>query len=460
MALNTFPVGSGFENKKPGRIPIPVKISHLGITFGNEDRGRIIALPTSEVFGDSSLIPSLLQVSPASLDNGFQAHMYTCSSDTLVVSLPDLNETLIQHTKECIAANSEIWQTLTGINLVNENVVIASNQESAAASNGLQIMRGSLLEVAVNAATDTGKALVAFVLNENFLQKYPMHCTADYLIRVYAQTTGLLMDKNKTMQLLKKNHVAAPVTYFSGKNEKSIDKALKYVYKPSGGAAGLGVYLNEGRGAGWDEIQNHIKILENEHLLPGKYQIQEYIPGPVYGALVLFHPDKKPEILQIHEQIINNKNKYIAGYWTPENQDKKFSIVEKLVQQIAAIKELQYIGLMGIDLIDGKIIEINPRITASSPVSHLLSKEKTIKDYLGSDFKINRIDINTGISIPPELIRNGQLIKIIVGLWSVHRVLILPQGLNPDGNSRVLFVNDNHQNQVQEKFLAHCSRNQ
>ena len=451
------------EMQLPGNIPIPVGISHLGVTFGYENKGRIIALPTSEVFSDSLLIPAFLNVPPTSLDNGFQAHMYTGSSDTLVVSLPDLDEILLQRTKECITANSEIWKTLTGINLAKENVIIAYSHKKPSAGfapKGIQLRQGSLFDVAVKVASETGKALVSFVFNKHFLKKSGLGFSPENPIWKFAETTDLLMDKNKTMQLLKKNHVPMPVTYFSGNKVKSPDKTCKYVFKPSGGAAGLGVYLNEGRGVGWDDLQEHIKMLESNHLLPKHYQIQEFIPGPVYGALVLFVPGKKPEILQIHEQIINQKNKFIAGYWTPENQHNKLGVVDNLVQQIAAIKELLFTGLMGIDIIDGKVVEINPRITASSPVSYLLSKERMIKDFLGSDFKINRIDINTGVSIPPKLITNKQLTNIIVSLWSKHRVLVLPQGLNPNGSSRVLFINDNMQNHVRQKFLEICNCNQ
>lgn len=442
-------------------LSVPVRISHLGITFGHENQGRVIALSSSEVYGDSELIPAFLNVLPASLDNGFQAQLYSDPSDTLIVSLQEIDDKLMLRSADCIRVNAAIWKTLTGINLAKENVVIAYNRKknfTGFSPKRLQLRKGSLSEVAFATASETGKALVAFVLSRQFVKKSGLGFPPENAIWDYANATELLMNKNKTMQILEKYGVPVPLTYFSGKNKKSIDKTRKYVFKPAGGAAGLGIYLNDGSGAGWDDIQIHIKMLESSHLLPAEYQIQEYITGPVYGALVLFLPGKKPEILQIHEQIISEKNKFIAGYWTPEYQNNKWGVVEKLVNRIAAIKEIKFIGLMGIDIVNGKVIEINPRITASSPVSHLLANEQMIKDFIGSDFKMDRIDINAGISVPHDLISSGQLTDIIFGLWSKHRVLVLPQGLNPAGNSRVLFINDTIQNSVQQKFLEVCSR--
>ncbi len=432
-----------------------VKISHLGVTIGNEQKGRIIALPTSEVFHNQELISSFLNVLPANLDNGFQAHLYTTSSDSLVVYLHRVNDFLIEHALNCLKVNAEIWRTLTGIQLASNNFVIAFHQKSVSAAQippGIHLCQGSLLQVAINKAKETGKALVAFVFNEQFLQKSGIRLPKNSLIRDYSKTTTLLMDKNSSIKLLQKNGVPLPATYFSPKIKK-MDKTLKFVFKPSGGAAGLGVYLNEGKGASLHEILLHICYLKKNHLLPDNYQIQEFLPGPVYGALILFRPGKQPEILQIHDQVINPKNKFIAGSWSRKTQSQKYNEVEKLVKQIATIKELKFIGLMGIDLIDGKVIEINPRLTASSPISHLLHHENAIKDFLGLNFEIKRIDINTGISISQEMILSGRLKHTIFRIWKEHNVLILPQGLNPAGNSRILFINDNSQNRAQQKFL-------
>lgn len=433
----------------------PVKVSHLGVTIGNEQQGRIIALPTSEVFHNQELIPSFLNVLPANLDNGFQAHLYTAPSDTLVVYLHHVNNFLTEHALNCLKVNADIWKTLTGIQLARNNLVIAFQQKSVSTAqipSGIQLCQGSLLQVAIKEAEETGKALVAFVFNEVLLKKSGISFPKNSSVWDYAKSTTMLMDKNSSIQLLQKNGVPTPVTYFSPEI-KNMDKTLKYVFKPSGGAAGLGVYLNEGKGVSRDEILQHIGYLEKNHILPDNYQIQEFLPEPVYGALILFRPGEQHEILQIHDQVINPKNKFIAGSWSRKTQSQKYKKVEKLVNQIATIKELKFIGLMGIDLIGGKVIEINPRLTASSPISHLLQNEHAIKDFLGFNFKIKRIDINTGISIPQEMIVSGRLEHTIFRIWEEHNVLILPQGLNPAGNSRVLFINDNSQNRVQQKFL-------
>lgn len=441
---------------KPDTVTVPINISHLGISFGNESNGRIIALSTSGVFFDQKLISSFLHVTPSSLDNGFQAHLYTTASDTLVVYIKDVDDLIIQQAVNCIAVNADIWKTLTGISLVKNDVVIAYNSKSTYSGNippGIHLRKETLMKVAVRVAQEEEKALVAFVFNEHFFQESALNFPKNSLLRKYAETTSLLMDKNKTIQLFQNNNVPVPVTYFSEEQELAMDKTCRYVFKPSGGAAGLGLYSNEGKGATCDDLQRYLKNLKEKKLLPTDYQIQEFIPGPVYGALVLFQSDGRPEILQIHNQIINRKNKFVAGFWSRENQNYRFDIVRDLVQKIAAIEDLKFIGIMGIDIIDGKIIEINPRITATSPISHLLFKEKEIQSFMDSDFRINRIDINAGVSISKEMINNGQLKNIIVEMWLKNKILVLPQGLNPIGNSRVLFINDNQQNDGQAKFL-------
>ena len=441
---------------KPDTVAVPINISHLGVSFGNESNGRIIALPTSEVFYNKKLISSLLHVPPSSLDNGFQAHLYSDTSDTLVVYIQDVDELLIRQTANNISVNADIWKTLTGISLATDNVVIASNSKKTFPGSfpkGINLREGTLIKVAVRIAGEERKAISAFVYNEHFLEESGLNFPKNSLLRKYAETTSLLMDKNKTIQLLQKNNVPVPFTWFSGKQQYLVNKASKYVFKPSGGAAGLGLYSNEGKGASLDDLKKYIKNLEETHLLPADYQIQEFIPGPVYGALVLFHSEGAPEILQIHNQIINQKSRFIAGCWSREIQSQRSDAVSELVRKITAIEELKFIGLMGIDIIDDKIIEINPRITASSPVSHLLFKEKEIQSFVDSEFRIDRIDINVGVPISKEMINSGQLKKNILEMWLKHKVMILPQGLNPVGNSRVLFINDDQDNRVQTEFL-------
>jgi hypothetical protein len=51
------------------------------------------------------------------------------------------------------------------------------------------------------------------------------------------------------------------------------------------------------------------------------------------------------------------------------------------------------------------------------------------------------------------MVESGWLKMKITELWRKYKVLILPQGLNPVGNSRVVFINDDHLNTVQKEFL-------
>jgi hypothetical protein len=63
-------------------------VNHLVVLIGNRHSERIVALSTSDVFVNRSLIPSLWGISNEAIDSGFQAHLYTRPEDIFVVRVP------------------------------------------------------------------------------------------------------------------------------------------------------------------------------------------------------------------------------------------------------------------------------------------------------------------------------------------------------------------------------------
>ena len=71
------------------------KLTPLGILICNKIQGRIIAMPTSEVYSDAELISKHLKIPKSNLDNGIQAHLYVEPEDGLVVFFPHLSKKLL-----------------------------------------------------------------------------------------------------------------------------------------------------------------------------------------------------------------------------------------------------------------------------------------------------------------------------------------------------------------------------
>lgn len=51
------------------------------------------------------------------------------------------------------------------------------------------------------------------------------------------------------------------------------------------------------------------------------------------------------------------------------------------------------------------------------------------------------------------MIESGWIVRPVRELEASRQVKILPQGINPFGYSRVLFINDNDEMQVQREFI-------
>ncbi|CAA6802729.1 MAG: Unknown protein [uncultured Sulfurovum sp.] len=197
----------------------------------------------------------------------------------------------------------------------------------------------------------------------------------------------------------------------------------------------------------------HVMKLKNKGELPNRFQIQEYVRGIPYGASAYCKGNGEFEILEIHEQIINKKGKFIGGRWTDTIMSEKIEFVKKIYSKILNSVSLNFTGLLCIDFIDDKVIEVNPRLTASGPISHVLKMRNKLKQKFGNDFCIKQIDLNTGLNIPFEIVSNGILYNKIEKIWKEYGVICLPQGLNPFGTSRMIFINDNLKKTAQKEFI-------
>lgn len=454
---------------RSAKSALEADISHLGVLIGPPDADRIIAVSTSTVFVDKSLAKTFWGVTHTAIDSGFQGHMYTRPNDILVVTVPHSNKVASRMVVTAIDANYNLWKSLTGIELASavSRIVVASPLPEPPPGDLPKTVTwytGSLLDAALARHQNNGETLLAFVL-DNHLEHALELRRRDYpILAEQAQTTSLLMDKNRAMQVLQKNGVDCASTYAIDAEThvddvlNSLPSAQRYVFKPAGGAAGVGVFSNNGRGAELSLLRNHINILRRNNQLPNRFQIQEFIPGIPLGATGSFGTNGAFNIFEIHQQLIDDAAGFVGARWTPIGQAEQLEAVTKLYRQLAAIRQPIFRGLICLDIIDGQIIEVNPRLTAAAPIAHVLRRQFQFALRYGSGFRIGQIDLNTELSIPYQAIQDGRLGRLTNSIWNERGVLILPQGLNPFGKSRVLFINDDAVGTAQQTFIHEISR--
>lgn len=418
-------------------------------------------MATSEVYSDPMLISKHHKIPKYHLDNGIQAQLYTDQEDALVVFFPNINEKLLERLSHSLRINTSIWKNLTGISIQPKEVVIAYDSMDASPKSinaSITIRKGSLLEVSLEKMEETGKSILGFVLSSGFQRELSKKIPHSTVFKKLSDTTDFFMNKNLALTFLSKAGIPVPKTHTFKSSGFCISMLNdlgegKFILKPAGGAAGLGLFPNGGNGASLPDLKAHILDLESKEMLSENFQIQEFLPGQVWGIMGLFLPGRKWKLLQIHTQQMDHQGRFTGGRWTQSFELENQEFAESLFSCLAKLKDFDYTGLMEFDLIGKKIIEVNPRITASSPICHLLSKENEIKEYLGPDFQLRQIDINTQIQFPECVDKLKQVERLILKIMKETDVLILPQGINPLGKSRVLFVNDQADSSVQLRFL-------
>ena len=444
----------------PFGVPLKADVSHLGVLVGDPHSDRIIAVATSVVFEDRSLPQTFWGIDDTAIDSGFQGHIYTRPNDILVVRVPGNDDTIPRKVMTAIGVNYEIWKSYTGIELssATSRIVLASDgpgQPPACLPENLTWHAGGLLDAAATRFRNTGETFLAFVLNNHVAGMLDLRHKS---LIDQARTTSLLMDKNVAMQVLQTNKVDCARTY--PVNEATcLDGTLsgipsdgRYVFKPAGGAAGIGFFNNNGRGATLSLIGAHLDALRRKNQLPRRFQIQEFVEGTPHGVTACFE-EGTFEILEIHQQSINETGRFIGGRWAPALQAEQMEFACAVCRQLAAIEQPPFSGLICLDIIDRKVIEVNPRLTASAPIAHILQRQDQIAGHLGSGFRIEQIDLNTKLRIPYESIRNGTLQRLIEVIWNERGVLVLSQGLHPFGDSRFVFINDDCHGTAQQTFI-------
>jgi ATP-grasp domain len=449
-------------------IAAEADVRHLGTIVGHPTSDRIIAVSTSVVFKDESLPRSFWGLDGAAIDSGFQGHMYTRPRDVQVVSVRGDDDDVPQMVMTAIGVNYELWKSLAGVELLppTGRLVVASDHPSPsvdALPENLTWHVGSLIDAAVARFRNTGESFLAFVLDNRLAKLLGLRDRGYAALIDQARATSLLMDKNVAMQALEDHAVDCARTY-SVDDEGDVGRVMsripptgRYVFKPAGGAAGIGLYGNRGRGAPLELICAHLDELKRAGLLPRRFQIQEFLPGTPYGVTAWFALDGTFQVLELHQQHISETGRFTGGRWTPALQAGHMESARAICSVLATINHPRFTGPIGLDVIDGKVIEVNPRLTASAPIAHVLRREDEIRHRVGSGFRITQVDLNSKVSITYGHIRNGTLSRLIEGIWEDRGALVLPQGLNPFGDSRVVFVNDDSHGTAQRMFAQRIS---
>jgi len=445
-------------------VSFDTDVNHLGVVIGDKSASRIIALSTSGVFIDNSLIPNFWASDNFAVDSGFQGHLYTREQDILVLKTPSLKLQDIEKVRASITLNSKIWDFFTGTSLAGADspiILVSDDIYSKGIKFPDNIFRytGNMNEAAKWQFISSKSSYLAFIFNRETLQQIGIYNHLHSNHKKAANSISLLMDKNECMQLLQKEVTCCAQSYPI--NESATASAIinniptdrSYVFKPSGGAAGIGLFPTNLVGGSVEQITRHMDLLRRTGKLPDRFQIQEFIPGNIHGCSACFWGDNQFEILEIHDQMISKYGRCTGSRWTLEIVSTHQENVLNFYKQIATVKQLNLRGLICLDFIQDKVIEVNPRITASAPIAHILRMKNFFKQKCGTDFKIRQIDVNTNIALPFEMIINGEFWKLVQYFWEYHKVICLPQGINPYGPSRMIFINDDSGSSSQKRFL-------
>ncbi|TFD53974.1 ATP-grasp domain-containing protein [Cryobacterium frigoriphilum] len=470
------------------------RVSHLGTLIGDPAGPRIVAVSTSGVFLDPTLVPAFWSRAIDGLDSGIQGHLYTRPHDVFVLRLPELDPQRASATEvpgpvdvaavlAMLELNAQIWAELTGVRLAtaDDPVIISAERPPPPGTMLPPHVRwhvGSLLAAGAGEYRTGRGAFLAFILDVNTLTALGLQADTGggraaligalerSHLRARARATTALMDKNSAMNLLQANRIPCARTYtFTRQTWLRSTGALtpgtepstpvpsrgRYVFKPAGGAAGVGVLCDPRGGSSAAEVIGHINELAVRKILPDRFQLQRFVPGVALGASAVIG-SRTVRVLEVHEQLLDAAGRFVGARWTPSIAAEHWSAATHIAAGLRTIPELFLRGPISWDMIAGQVIEVNPRLTASAPIAHLLYHEARLRAHRGPGFRLTQIDVNTAVSITPGDIT--RLRGLIDDLWRDFGVLVLPQGLNPFGTSRCVFVNDDDSTTAQQHFLA------
>ena len=434
-------------------------IAHLGVLIGCIGSPRVVALGTSAVFRDQMLLRTYWDTDAAHLDSGVQAHLYTRAEDIFVARIPTDGDAA-RRFAVALDVNHAIWRRLTGAELASSasHVLIVTGSDiwpppRSSQPPSMTWFRGSLQDATVAAWRDGGAAVLAFVPDAELLAR--LGVGADTELSRRASVLARLMDKNDAMALLAANGVACARTYPFEASAAVLTQLSRlpagprrYVVKPAGGAAGIGVFTAGGTGADQASTIRHLTELQAAGKLPARFQVQEFLDGPVSGASMWLDGRGGCRVFEIHQQLIDADMRFTGARWTRSGHAAQESEVTRLGQAMSASVGVPL--LVGIDFVKGVVLEVNPRITASAPIAHLLRHDADLEAVTGR--AIERIDLDTRMTIPYGAIATGRVAEAVEAVRKAFGALVLPQGLNPFGSTRVVFVNDDQARTARAAF--------
>lgn len=230
--------------------------NYLGTLITNAKLKRIIALSTSDVFFDKALIHNFWKIDPSNIDTGFQAHLYTKKNDILVVRIPFVDDSVVQKVSIAIRVNYDIWNRLIGTTILSheDSIVLVSDYTcptSIVLPKNFSWYQGKFFETVAALFKNNAYSFLAFTFSEQVLKALDIYCLLEDDIKNIAHDISSFMDKNSTFELFKKGRVDSPKTCmfteskFLSTKLDNLFTSSSYVFKPSGGAAGIGIYCKK-----------------------------------------------------------------------------------------------------------------------------------------------------------------------------------------------------------------------
>ena len=431
----------------PGAVPAPA--------------ARIVALGTSAVFGDPTLLQTFWDTDAARLDSGIQAHMFTRPGDMLVLQVPRGDEDDVAHQVAlALDAGRATWRAQCGVELLGSRgrIVLAgaparSRPWTTSTPTVPVTMRwhpGGMLDAAAATWRAGAGSLVAFVLDDALVARLQLDpARHPELVRRARRITGL-MDKNVAMSVLSAAGVPCAPTWTVDDGdpgpllrdledwERRSSRPRRYVFKPAGGAAGIGVHAGQD-GAGLPMLADHLGRLQETGTLPERFQVQEFLPGDVLGVGLWVDGAGGHDVREVHKAVADRSGRFVGATWLRADRRVLAARTQGICASFARAVDVPM--LVGLDVVDGRVIEVNPRLTAAAPIAHLLHEEPVLVDG-GAFERIERIDLDARVSVARGAIAEGRVAGAAQVVRDRFGALVLPQGVNPFGPTRVVVVND------------------
>lgn len=465
--------------EQEGRIAIDgadsavANVRSFGVVVGKPDTRRIFSLSISSQVEDPDGFSRVSGSSVVTADKGYQLHMFTRERDLLIVRVPpgDLSFEAFELVYSAVRLNRQIWDYFTGIKLASpsRNHVVMVSEKSGGASftshsermGKFSFRYGTLDQVSKELFFEKGGQIVLPILSPSRIQGIGV----DSLLESVAACVSALNDKNRAIPLLKRSGVPVPETHLVNEAKQvaglrsRLDPGKRYVFKLAGSVAGIGMFTNHDRGCSPEEIMEYVACLKKAGKAPRRFQVQELVRGKSYGGIVSVDQRGNVRLLSVHQQIVD-EGRFMGLLWKPEFEARFGDFVMESVRSLLGQKVVSLLGSVNIDFMaseDGKlyVVEVNPRYSAGVPFATIRSSEPNIQKKF-SCFAVESMFLASNIPFSKQALKSGTLLRVVQDLHRKCKVVILPQGINPFGNSSVLFVN-NPEGKGRAKFMEYVT---